>query len=358
MGGTFFIIEIMMLRIFFGFFLLLSLYACSNSESVFDAVQNRSGVANITLVASINGIGDNSYNDQILAGLFRFYEDRGIPFRLVQPESMDEADSLVQAWLKENVDTDSSMLILASSEYVGLAQKLDVRFTGVGNKVLLFEADTARLPQGVYTFSIDRYGASFLSGAILGINPCMILAAAPGFASLETSIEGFRKGYDAHKTIADTLGVDYLTYTENDETAFNNVEFAYVATFSITNYILDGDRPSAIFPLLGGAIKGVRRALIDFPNTGHFMIGMDVDQSGVLPKVPFTLVIDIKGIVVRYLEEWALGKDWPRFRSLGLGDGAASIVFNKNFGDTKEFEDRYEKYYDEAVREEARHAKK
>ena len=98
-----------MLRLFFGFFLLFSLYACSNSESVFDAAQNRSGVANITLVASINGIGDNSYNDQILAGLFRFYEDRGVPFRLVQPESMGEADSLVQAWLKENVDTDSSL---------------------------------------------------------------------------------------------------------------------------------------------------------------------------------------------------------------------------------------------------------
>lgn len=354
----FFIIKVMMLRLFFGFFLLFSLLACSNSESVFDAVQNRSGVANITLVASINGIGDNSYNDQILAGLFRFYEDRGVPFRLVQPESVDEADSLVQAWLKENVDTDSSMLILASSEYVGLARKLDIRFTGVGNKVLLFEADTAGLPQGVKAFSIERYGASYLSGAILGTNPCMILAAAPGFASLETSIDGFRKGYDAHKTIADTLGVDYLTYNENDETAFNNIEFAYVATFSITNYILDADRPSAIFPLLGGAIKGVRRALIDYPNTGHFMIGMDVDQSGVLPKVPFTLVIDIKGIVIRYLEEWALGKDWPRFRSFGLGDGAASIVFNKNFDDTKEFEDRYEKYYDEAVREEARHAKK
>ena len=347
-----------MLRLFFGFFLLFSLYACSNSESVFDAVQNRPGIANITLVASVNGIGDNSYNDQILAGLFRFNEDSEVPFRLVQPESVDEADSLVQAWLKENVDTDSSMLILASSEYVGLAKKLDVRFTGVGNKVLLFEADTAGLPQGVNAFSIERYGASYLSGAILGINPCMILAAAPGFASLETSIDGFRKGYDAHKTIADTLGVDYLTYNKNDETAFNNIEFAYVATFSITNYILDADRPSAIFPLLGGAIKGVRRALIDYPNTGHFMIGMDVDQSGVLPKVPFTLVIDIKGVVIRYLEEWALGKDWPRFRSFGLGDGAASIVFNKNFDDTKEFEDRYEKYYDEAVREEARHAKK
>ena len=354
----FFIIKVMMLRLFFGFFLLFSLYACSNSESVFDAVQNRPGIANITLVASVNGIGDNSYNDQILAGLFRFNEDSGVPFRLVQPESVDEADSLVQAWLKENVDTDSSMLILASSEYVGLARKLDIRFTRVGNKVLLFEADTAGLPQGVNAFSIERYGASYLSGAILGINPCMILAAAPGFASLETSIDGFRKGYDAHKTIADTLGVDYLTYNENDETAFNNIEFAYVATFSITNYILDADRPSAIFPLLGGAIKGVRRALIDYPNTGHFMIGMDVDQSGVLPKVPFTLVIDIKGVVIRYLEEWALGKDWPRFRSFGLGDGAASIVFNKNFDDTKEFEARYEKYYDEAVREEARYAKK
>ncbi len=345
-----------MIKFFSGIFLLLALVACSNSESVFDVGEKRSGMANITLMASINGIGDNSYNDQILAGLFRFYEDRGVPFRLVQPESMEEADSLAHAWLKENADTDSSMLILASSEYVGVAQKLDVRFKGTGNKVLLFEADSVGLPQNVYSFSIDRYGASYLTGAILGDYPCMILAAAPGFATLETSINGFRKGYDAHKTIEDTLGVDYLSYTENDETTFNNIEFAYMATFSILNFTLDADRPSAIFPLLGGAIKGARRAMIDYSRLGHFMIGMDVDQSGVLPTVPFTLTIAIKDIVVRYLEEWITGKEWPRFRSLGLGDGATAIVFNKNFGDTKNFETRHDEYYDEAVREEARHA--
>ena len=116
-----------MIRFVFGLFLLFALLACSNSESV-GASENNSGIANITLIASINGIGDNSYNDQILAGLFRFNEDSEVPFRLVQPESMDEADSLVQAWLKENADTDSSLLILASSAYAGLAQKLDIRF--------------------------------------------------------------------------------------------------------------------------------------------------------------------------------------------------------------------------------------
>ena len=99
-----------MIRFVFGLFLLFALLACSDSESV-GASENNSGIANITLIASINGIGDNSYNDQMLAGLFRFNEDSGVPFRLLQPESMDEADSLVKAWLKENADTDSSMLI-------------------------------------------------------------------------------------------------------------------------------------------------------------------------------------------------------------------------------------------------------
>lgn len=332
------------------------LFACSNSESVGVSGKN-SGIANITLVASINGIGDNSYNDQILAGLFRLYENQGVPFRLVQPESIDEAKSLVKAWLKENADTDSSLLILASSEYVGLAQKLDVHFTGDGNKVLLFEADSAGLPQNIYSFSIDRYGASYLTGAILGDYPNIILASAPGFSTLETSIEGYKKGYEAHKTVKDSLTIVYLSDTENDEAAFNNIELAYKTTLSIL-YAQDTNHVSAIFPLLGGAIKGARRAMIDYPLSGDFMIGMDVDQSGVLPKVPFTQTIAIKEIVVRYLEEWLSGKEWPRFRSLGLGDGATSIVFNKNFGDTENFEVRHDKYYDEAVREEARHAKK
>ena len=345
-----------MIRFIFGLFLLLILFACSDSESV-GVSESNSGIANITLVASINGIGDNSYNDQILAGLFRLYENQGVPFHLVQPESIDEAKSLVKSWLNENADTDSSLLILASSEYVGLAQKIDAHFTGDGNKILLFEADSARLPQNIYSFSIDRYGASYLTGAILGDYPNIILASAPGFATLETSIEGYRKGYEAHKTVKDTLSIVYVSEIENDETAFNNTELAYKTTLSIL-YTQDTNRVSAIFPLLGGAIKGARRAMIDYPLSGDFMIGMDVDQSGVLPKVPFTLTISIKEIVVRYLEEWLSGKEWPRFRSFGLGDGATAIVFNKNFGDTKNFEARHDKYYEEAVREEASHAKK
>ena len=138
----------MMVRFIFGLFLLF-LFACSDSESVGVSEKN-SGIAKITLIASINGIGDNSYNDQILAGLFRLSENHGVPFRLIQPESIDEADSLVKSWLKKNADTDSSLLILASSEYMGLAQKLDAHFTGDGNKILLFEADSAKLPQNVY----------------------------------------------------------------------------------------------------------------------------------------------------------------------------------------------------------------
>jgi basic membrane lipoprotein Med (substrate-binding protein (PBP1-ABC) superfamily) len=122
----------MMVRFIFGLFLLF-LFACSDSESVGVSEKN-SGIAKITLIASINGIGDNSYNDQILAGLFRLSENHGVPFRLIQPESIDEADSLVKSWLKKNADTDSSLLILASSEYMGLAQKLDAHFTGMETK--------------------------------------------------------------------------------------------------------------------------------------------------------------------------------------------------------------------------------
>jgi basic membrane lipoprotein Med (substrate-binding protein (PBP1-ABC) superfamily) len=240
-----------------------------------------------------------------------------------------------------------------------LAQKLDIRFSGDGNKVLLFEADSAGLPQDVYSFSIDRYGASYLSGAILGVGTAAVLAAAPGFETLETSIEGFRAGYEAHKKENDSVAVYYVSEKEGDESAFNDVESAYMATYTLIFSNFFGETYDlAIFPLLGGAIKGARRAVIDAP-MGSFVIGMDVDQSEVLPKVPFSLTVDIKGIVVRYLQDWRSGHDWPRYRSFGLDDGGAAIVFNKEFDAIVEtYEARDKKYYDTAVREEARHAKK
>ena len=346
-----------MAKLFFTSLLLFMLLACSDSKSVVDPDNPR--VANITLIASINGIGDNGYNDCILAGFFRFYENRGVPFHLLQPESMEEADSLAKDWLKNNRDTDSSMLVLASSEYKQVAQKLDVRFTGVGNKVLLFEADSSGLPENVYSFWIDRYGASYLAGAIVGTHSGVVLATAPGFSSLETSISGFRAGFNAHKTVKDSLKVLYVSDIEGDEAAFNDVESTYLvlATLLRENYADIGEN-IAVFPLLGGAIKGARRAFIDFPITTDFMIGMDVDQSGVLPKVPFTMTVEIKDVVIHYLTEWLAGREWPRFSSFGLEDGGTSIVFNEKFGDIKIFEERYNKYRAEAIREEAEHAKK
>ncbi|MBO4783203.1 MAG: hypothetical protein J5521_00455, partial [Lachnospiraceae bacterium] len=63
-----------MVKLILGF-LLLTLFACSDSGSSLDA--STEPVANVTLLSSINGVGDNSYNDQILAGVFRFNRNSG-----------------------------------------------------------------------------------------------------------------------------------------------------------------------------------------------------------------------------------------------------------------------------------------
>ena len=332
-----------------------ALLACSDSES--SVVAAREPVANVTLLASINGVGDNSYNDQILEGVFRFNKNSGIPVRVLQPDSLEEARQMVQEWLKNYSAADSSLLILASSAYQPMAQNLDVRLTGKGSRILLLEADSLGLPENVYSFWIDRYGASYLAGAIAGMYPSVVLAAAPGFSSLENSIEGFRKGYEAHKAIKDTLELYYVSEKEGDESAFNDVEWAYkVMTILMYENASSDSVARVFFPLLGGALKGALRAKDDLLDEKNFLIGMDVDHGDAVPKLPYSMTVEIKSVLLNYLEDWQLGKDWPRYRTFGLGDGGTSIVINKNFENVEVFEKRYSKYYDEAVREEARHA--
>ena len=345
-----------MVKLILGF-LLLTLFACSDSGSSLDA--STEPVANVTLLSSVNGVGDNSYNDQILAGVFRFNRNSGVPVRLLQPDSLEEARQMVQEWIETYSAADSSLLILASSEYQTMAQKLDAHLTGKGSRVLLLEGDSSGLPENVYSFWIDRYGASYLAGAIAGEYPSVILAAAPGFSSLENSIEGFRKGYEAHKVVEDTLVLYYISEEEGDESAFNNVEWAYLAMSAlILNDLFSDSSAKVFFPLLGGAFKGALRAKDDCLDDNNFLIGMDVNYGDAVPKVPYSMTVEIKNVLLNYLEDWQSGKNWPRYTSLGLSDGATSIVINKNYDNVEVFEKRYNQYYDEAVREEARHAKK
>ena len=52
----------------------------------------------VTMVTALGGVGDNGYNDGILDGVMRAYEEGGFALSLVSPESMDEGRAVLWQW--------------------------------------------------------------------------------------------------------------------------------------------------------------------------------------------------------------------------------------------------------------------
>ena len=124
-----------------------------------------------------------------------------------------------------------------------------------------------------------------------------------------------------------------------------------------------------IFPLLGGSEAGILRFLNDVEFSTALMVGMDVDQTGLSSRIPFSVVIRIGDVLKQYLSDWLVGSEWPANRRLGMKDGAADIVITPRFidhmviwddryEDPDTFQRLYEQYKEEAIRKEEEYHEK
>jgi basic membrane lipoprotein Med (substrate-binding protein (PBP1-ABC) superfamily) len=279
-------------------------------------------------MATTNGLGDNGYNDAAAAGIFAFAEETGTRLRLLLPGDEEEAEQMYGKWLTENAAKDSAVLILGSSAYESMARNKRATLSGNGSRVLLFESDADI--DGLSTVMVSRYGVSYLAGAMCQRLDALVLAAAPGFPSVEESIAGF---LDARKIYAGEFWGDPCTtnlhYIADSESGFAMPDSTY--RYMVHRADQDLFYSEIVFPLLGGSGAGVLRYINDDEYTFAMMIGMDVDMAGQSTRIPFSVVIRIGDVIKQYLDEWYEGQEWPRRKKLGLKDGAADIVLTPGF---------------------------
>lgn len=339
---------------------VLILLNCSDNESENDII--KVGKAEVTLLVTPNGLGDNGYDDVAARGIFAFMEESGVPVRLLQPGNMAEAETMYLQWLSHNASADSMVLVAGSSAYEELLKRIPPSLTGRGSRVLLFESNE-RI-EGVSTLMVSRYGAAYLAGAMSKEFDAFIFAAAPGFSTLEDAIAGFRAGHSANSSGDRQLTLQYLA---DGEEGFAMPDSAYHTIYRRAEQYWDYDE--MIFPLLGGSGMGITKFLNGDDFTQALSIGMDVDQAGQSRRIPFSMVIRIGDMIKSYLEDWLTGKEWPSARRPGLAEGATGIVITPDFVDNvKIWDDRYEDndaflklyntYYKEAERKEAEYEQK
>ena len=338
---------------------ILILTSCSrDGHNTLSWEQSRQ--AAVTVLASPTGLGDNGFNDAMIEGVFAFAQKSGVRLRLLLPHDTVEAVSMYDQWLLDNISQDSTVLILGNSWYINAVRHNTPRLSGKGSRVLLLESnDTV---QGVSTVSINRYGVSWLAGAMTSNFDALILAAAPRYEVIDESIKGFIDGRKAHP--GSHNGKECTTRTTiltQDESGFSMPDSAY--RFMARRSMEYDTYDEFIFPLLRGAQTGVTRYLNDNALTNALMVGMEVNMSGMSSRIPFSIVIHIGGIVNECLLEWQAGIEWPQTIRFGLEEGMADVeiaphfrkhicVYDDRYDQSDTFSRLYEQYLDEAVRAE------
>ena len=348
------------LYILFGACCMFAISACSKDDDVLEPALRQ---ATVTFLVTPNGLGDNGYNDAAAEGIFAFAGETRTRMRLLLPENEAEAETMYRQWLTDNAEKDSAVMILGNSAYESIAQSNHATLSGKGSRVLLFESEAAI--DGVSTVLVSRYGVSWLAGAMSQGFDALILAATEGIPTLQESIAGFQEAREAYAGEYDgLLCKTTLHYLADGEAGFAMPDSAYRYIAWRADEIDFWDE--IIFPLLGGSEVGVLRYLNDNELTSALMVGMDVDQTGLSSRIPFSVVIRIGDIIKQYLNDWLAGREWPKHLRFGLKDGAADIVITPRFTDHLELSDNrysypgtfqrlYDQYKEEAMRKEEEH---
>ena len=307
----------------------------------------------LTVVTSFDGLGDMGYNDQVMAGVMRFYEANDVSLSLIRPHKTDDVNQILQNWLTSTQHQDNSLLVLAGNEYEQLLTNRSLHLSG-SQQILLFESKNSHLPEGVSTFCINRYGASYLAGCMAKEHEAAtIIAAMKNNPILEESIHGFSDGYETHSS--KKAEVKYLSAGGE---GFAMADSAYRIASQIHN--------AFIFPLAGGSNQGIYKYSREEDFYLPLIVGMDRDCSLVSDRIPFSMVVHIDKVVEKYLTDWMNQVPFPKNQTFGLNTGITDIVISpvfyqnliiwEDYYDHEDYwENAYQNHKTEASEKEERH---
>ena len=316
-------------------FLLVS---CDKEEDL--VVLNKQKVI---VIFSTNGLGDMSYNDQILRGLQSVRQERGdLEMLFYSPQSEEEVESIFTEWLETPAGETPELFVLASSDYEGLAERcLTDTDADMQNKdILLFESNnTQNLP--IHHFRISMYGASYLAGitaARCTAMPALVVLGNGNDKPIGYAADGFKDGYRTA-----TGQEAQVTALADDWTGFAAAGKAY------RNMTEWGKTYGFIFPVAGGSNIGIYRYIRELPE-GLFTAGMDVDQSSLCSKITGSVVKHIDLLISDYITQWLDKHTLPEQTLYGLESGYVDWALSDNYYDT--LHTLVEQYRNEAITKE------
>lgn len=273
----------------------------------------------ITVVTATNGVGDNGYNDQILAGVMQVYESQDISLSLITPASLEETKTVLKEWCSKESLGAKELLVLASNEYEILTDDIDAALSS-DKHILLIESDKDIIQENVSSVFIRRYGISYLSGCMArGAESAYVISAMDTDSYIEDAVKGFVEGYNSDEKDVEVI------YLAEDESGYSMPVEAYKTMQEI-------DYNAFVYPLAGGSNNGMYKFTREQEFCLQLIAGMDVDCSQYSTRVPFSVVFDIKRIVSTLLAEWIVVGELEKQYVFDMSDeDVVSVIINPNF---------------------------
>ncbi len=273
----------------------------------------------ITVVLGLSGAGDNGYNDEILAGIMDVNEANEVSLSMISPTSMDDARSVLSAWVNKELSEVHALLVLAGNEYESLVQDITLP---QNKSILIFESEVGNLPNRVSSFMIHRYGVSYLAGCMASeAKSASVIAAMRTENYLGDAVKGFVEGFSVGGNNVEVI------YLAEDESGYGMPNEGY----KIVNQL---PYTSFIYPLAGGSNSGMYKATREMEFNLNLIAGMDVDCSHYSTRVPFSVIFNIRKVVHSLLDEWISGNELQAHYSFDLSDDdIVYISFSESFFD-------------------------
>ena len=327
--------------IILSFFLIL-LAGCGKEEIYFSHER-------VEVVLSPGGVGDQGYNDMILRGLQQASAKYGFTLAIHVPEEKEQGLEIYQKWLDTTPDDDCkrSLFVFAGSEYEYLLKGLQ-RPTDARMDVLMFETD--RPAEGIYTFRIGTYGASYLAGATSVLDDdgegqkALVIAANPHDRNVKRAVDGYRDGYLA----AGGNGCDVYYLSEEPDGGYQMQDEVY-------RYCLKKlDKYIFFFSVAGESNKGLYR----FSRENLILaVGMDNDMSIFSSFIPISVVKHMDKAIIKLIGDLLKNKEIPFHQDFTYSSGYEELVYDSDITDgflldishikkhIVEIEQRYEESY-------------
>ena len=281
--------------------LMLMATACGSDD------ENSAGEgAEVMILFNPNGLGDRSYNDNILEGVYsmrvKYARDPSVNVSIVVPTSNEHLLSSMQDWFSTQTTT-RRLLILCSSFAADCLATHPEWTKKDGDDILLL--DTRHSRANFYTRFLSLYGASHLSGQmvrLLGVSKSAVILANNHDQAILNAAKGFAEGFRLQGgTFSETDDVRILS-----DQAGSGYDLAD-SLFRLS-YTLDQQGYRFVYPLCGGSSQGL------FRYTRHFLVlegadpfytcGMDVDQQEYSRRVGFSVLKRYDLLVQDFVDKW------------------------------------------------------